>query len=167
VLSLSGMSSLDTIDRQLVNLLQANDQASLGDLGRAVGLAPSSVKERVKRLTANGVIAGFHANIAPHALGLDLLAFIFVGWTDPATEPLFLDRVADEPAILECHHVTGVWNYLLKVRTRHTADIEAFLSLLKTVPGLQRTETLIVLSSKKETAALPVEPPSWSATGKR
>ena len=100
------MSQLDGIDRQLLQLLQANDQASLGELGKVVGLAPSSVKERIKRLTEQGVISGFHARLAPEALGLDLLAYMFVGWGDPAAEGPFLKRVMREPAVLECHHVT-------------------------------------------------------------
>jgi Lrp/AsnC family leucine-responsive transcriptional regulator len=98
---------------------------------------------------------------------LDLLAFVFVGWTDPETEQPFLARVAGEQSILECHHVTGAWNYLLKVRTRAPRDLEAFLSsIVKAVPGVQRTETLIVLSSAKETMSLPLTPPAWSVYAK-
>ncbi len=154
------MSQLDGIDRQLLQLLQANDQASLGELGKVVGLAPSSVKERIKRLTEQGVISGFHARLAPEALGLDLLAYMFVGWGDPAAEGPFLKRVMREPAVLECHHVTGAWNYLVKVRLRNTGQLESFLAeVIKTVPGIQRTETLIALSSAKETTMLAVNPP--------
>jgi Lrp/AsnC family leucine-responsive transcriptional regulator len=148
---------LDAIDRRILALLQEDDRASLAEIGRAVGLAPSSVNERIRRLTAEGVIAGFHARLSPEALGLDLLAFVFVGWTDPAAEAPFLKRVAASPAVLECHHVTGAWNYLLKVRLANTRALERFLSeIVKDVRGIQRTETLIVLSSAKETAALAI-----------
>jgi Lrp/AsnC family leucine-responsive transcriptional regulator len=154
------MSVLDAIDRQLLRLLQADDRASLGELGKAVGLAPSSVKERINRLTEQGAIAGFHAKVAPEAVGLDLLAYMFVGWADPEAEAPFLKRIMREPAVLECHHVTGAWNYLMKVRLRNTGQLERFLAdVVKTVPGVQRTETLIVLSSAKETAILDVGPP--------
>jgi Lrp/AsnC family leucine-responsive transcriptional regulator len=89
-------------------------------------------------------------------LGLDLLAFVFVGWSDGIVEAEFLKRIAAAEQVLECHHVTGGWNYLLKVRVRDTRALEAFLgNVLKQVTGLQRTETLIVLSSPKETFALP------------
>jgi Lrp/AsnC family leucine-responsive transcriptional regulator len=154
------MSQLDAIDRQILQLLQTNDQASLGELGKAVGLVPSSVKERIKRLTEQGVITGFHARVAPDTVGLDLLAFMFVGWGDSETEAPFLKRMMREPAVLECHHVTGAWNYLMKVRLRNTGQLERFLAdVIKTVPGVQRTETLIVLSSAKETTMLAVDPP--------
>jgi len=157
------MTQLDAIDCRLLTLLQNDDQASLATLGRAVGLAPSSVKERIRRLTTHGVIEGFHARVSAEAVGLDLLAFIFVGWTNPATEPRFLARIAKEPTVLECHHVTGAWNYLLKVRLRNTRALEKFLnSVIKSVAGVQRTESLIVLSSPKETAQLALEPPKWA-----
>jgi Lrp/AsnC family leucine-responsive transcriptional regulator len=159
------MALLDATDRKLLQLLQGNDQASLGELGKAVGLAPSSVKERVRRLGEQGVIRGFHAQLDPEAVGLDLLAFMFVSWVDPAAEAPFLKRVSRDPAVMECHHVTGAWNYLLKVRLKNTTQLERFLAdVIKTLPGVQRTETLIVLSSAKETTALPVEPAETSAS---
>ena len=161
------MPALDAIDLGLLKLLQLNDQSSLAELGQAVGLAPSSVKERIKRLTADGVIKGFHADVAPDALGFELLAFVFVGWTNPATEPRFLARIAREPVVLECHHITGAWNYILKVRLRNTSMLEAFLThVVKAVPGIQRTETLIVLSSPKETSELTTESPKWATVRK-
>lgn len=156
------MSDLDDIDRKLLALLQENGRTSYAELGKAVGLAVSSVNDRVRKLQDRGVIEGVYAALSAEALRLDLLAIIFVGWTDPATEAPFLARVADEPSILECHHVTGAWNYLLKVRTHTTRDLEAFLAaIVKGVPGVQRTETLIVLSSAKETSHLPLELPAW------
>ncbi|WP_442578588.1 Lrp/AsnC family transcriptional regulator [Mesorhizobium sp. ASY16-5R] len=157
------MNDLDDTDRIILALLQENGRTSYAELGKAVGLAVSSVNERVKKLHERGVIEGVHATLSAPALRLDLLAFVFVGWNDPGTEEVFLARVANETAILECHHVTGAWNYLLKVRTHTTRDLEAFLnSIVKAVPGVQRTETLIALSSPKETARLPLSRQEWS-----
>ena len=153
------MRDLDETDRQLLALLQKDDRLSLADLGKNVGLAASSVNERIKRLTTRGVIEGFHAHVMPEALGLDLLAFVFVGWSDPGVEPVFLQRVSASPAVLECHHVTGTWNYLLKVRLPNTRELERFLgTVIKEVQGVQRTETLIALSSTKETTHLTSDP---------
>jgi len=153
------MKELDETDRQLLTLLQNDDRLSLADLGKNVGLSPSSVNERIRRLVARGVIEGFHAHVIPEALGLDLLAFVFVGWSDPATEAPFLARIAETRAVLECHHVTGTWNYLLKVRLHNTRELERFLAeVVKEVPGLQRTETIIALSSTKETTSLSPDP---------
>lgn len=152
------ISGLDSIDRELIALLQADDRLSVAEMGKRLNAPPSTLNDRIRRLVRSGVITGFHAHVAAENVGLDLLAFIFVGWSDPATEPEFLRRVAETPQVLECHHVTGGWNYLMKVRLAGTRDLETFLSgVIKNVPGLQRTETMIVLSSSKETTIL--QPP--------
>jgi Lrp/AsnC family leucine-responsive transcriptional regulator len=157
------MNDIDDIDRKLLGLLQLNGRMPYAELGKAVGLSISSANERVRKLYDRGVIEGVYSSLSASALRLDLLAFVFVGWTDPATEEPFLARAAKEPSILECHHVTGQWNALLKVRTRTPRDLEIFLNgLVKSTPGVQRTETLIVMSSAKETFRLPVEPPAFA-----
>jgi Lrp/AsnC family transcriptional regulator, leucine-responsive regulatory protein len=146
-------SDLDDTDYKLLGLLQDDGLKSMAELSKAIGIAPSTLNDRVKRLGRLGVITGTHAHIDPAALGLNLLAFVFVGWSDGIVEADFLTRVGAAKEVLECHHVTGAWNYLLKVRVRDTRALEAFLSnVLKQVKGLQRTETMIVLSSPKETA---------------
>jgi Lrp/AsnC family leucine-responsive transcriptional regulator len=155
-------NDLDSIDRTLLKLLQEDGRKPYAELGKAVGLAVSSVNDRVRKLAERGVITGVHAHTAPEALGLDLLAFVFVGWSDPGVEPHFFVKIEQEPAVLECHHVTGAWNYLLKVRVKNTRALESFLtSVIKAVEGIQRTETLIVLSSVKETSALAIDTPAW------
>jgi Lrp/AsnC family leucine-responsive transcriptional regulator len=151
-------SDLDGTDLKLLALLQRDGLQSMAELSKAIGVAPSTLNDRVKRLGRLGVITGTHARINPEALGLNLLAFVFVGWTEASTEAEFLARIATAEQVLECHHVTGGWNYLLKVRVKDTGALESFLgNVLKQVKGLQRTETLIVLSSPKETASLPVD----------
>ena len=149
-------SELDETDLRLLALLQQDGLQSMADLSKAIGVAPSTLNDRVKRLGRLGAIVATRAIVDPAAIGLDLLAFIFVGWSDAAVETDFLKRIAASEQVLECHHVTGAWNYLLKVRVRDTRALEQFLgSVLKQVKGLQRTETLIVLSSPKETTVLP------------
>jgi Lrp/AsnC family transcriptional regulator, leucine-responsive regulatory protein len=151
------MSPLDAIDRKLLALLQTDDQRPLSELSRKTGVAASTINDRVKKLKAAGVIAAFQARVAPEAAGLDLLAFMLVGWSDPKVEARFLDKMRKSPAVLECHHVTGAWNYLLKVRIRNTRALEAFMAdTVKAVNGVQRTETLIALSTAKETTVLDV-----------
>jgi Lrp/AsnC family leucine-responsive transcriptional regulator len=150
-------SDLDETDLRLLALLQDDGLQSMAELSKAIGVAPSTLNDRVKRLGRLGVIAGTHAHVDPQALGLNLLAFVFVGWSDGNVETDFLKKIAAASQVLECHHVTGGWNYLLKVRVRDTRALEAFLGdVLKQVKGLQRTETLIALSSPKETSRLPI-----------
>lgn len=145
-------TGLDEIDYRLLDLLQDDDRLPVAELGKILGVAPSTLNDRIRRLVKLGVITGFHARVDPEKIGLDLLAFVFVGWSDPATEQRFLAAIARTPEVIEAHHVTGAWNYLMKVRLRTTRDLEGFLAgVLKEVPGLQRTETQIVLSSPKQT----------------
>lgn len=148
-------TGLDDIDHRLLALLQKDDRVPVAELGKTLGVPPSTLNDRIRRLIKLGIIKGFHAHLDPEKVGLDLLAFVFVGWSDPETEKLFLAAIADAPQVQEAHHVTGGWNYLIKVRLRATRDLEGFFdAVLKKVPGVQRTETLIVLSSPKETTLL-------------
>lgn len=148
---------IDDIDRKLLTLLQSDDRLALNDLSKKTGVAASTINDRIKRLVRNGVITGFHARVAPESLGIDLLAFMLVGWSDARVEAPFLDKIRKSPAVLECHHVTGAWNYLLKVRIKNTRELETFLAnVVKGVKGVERTETLIALSTAKEIWALDV-----------
>jgi Lrp/AsnC family leucine-responsive transcriptional regulator len=153
----AAMRQFDEIDRKLLALLQENDRLALADLSQRIGVAASTINDRIRRLVSHGVISGFHARLSSETLGLDLLAFMLVGWSDPKVEPLFLKKARASPSVLECHHVTGAWNYLLKVRIRNTKELESFLSgTIKAVRGVERTETLITLSTAKETWTLGV-----------
>jgi Lrp/AsnC family leucine-responsive transcriptional regulator len=152
-------TGLDEIDYRLIDLLQTDDRTPVAELGKTLGVAPSTLNDRIRRLVKLGVISGFHARVDPDKIGLDLLAFVFVGWSDPGTEAQFLDAMRAAPEVMEVHHVTGAWNYLMKVRLRTTRDLEGFFAdVVKQVPGVTRTETLIVLSSPKDTALL--KPPA-------
>jgi Lrp/AsnC family leucine-responsive transcriptional regulator len=154
------MLHLDDIDRKLLEILQEDDRLPLVDMSKRVGLAPSTINQRIKRLVGDGVITGFHARLDPDKVDLGLLAFMMVSWSDPKVEAEFLKRVRASDSVLECHHVTGVWNYLLKVRVRSTKELESFLSkTIKAVRGVERTETIIILSTAKEGWRLDVSEP--------
>jgi Lrp/AsnC family transcriptional regulator, leucine-responsive regulatory protein len=146
------MTRLDDTDRQLLALLQEDDRQPLAVLSEKIGVAVSTINDRIKRLVRFGMISGFHARVAPETVGLNLLAFIMVSWSNPKVEASFLERIKASADVLECHHVTGAWNYLLKVRVSTTRDLERFLTeTIKSVDGVERTETLIALSTAKET----------------
>ena len=152
---------MDDIDRKIAAHIQADGRASYADIGAAVGLSVSAVNERLKKLQGSGAIQGWSARMSPKALGLDVLAFVEVLLERPEHDAPFRAAVLAMPAVQECHHVTGAWNYLLKVRLKTTRDLETFFSkVVKDVPGLQRTETLIVLSSPKDTHMLQVPDPA-------
>jgi Lrp/AsnC family leucine-responsive transcriptional regulator len=150
--------ALDDIDLTILEALQRNAHLSHAEIGRMVGLAISSVNERIRKLVQRGVIAGWSARLSPSALGLDLLAFVYVLIDRPENSLAFLNLVGELPEVQECHHIAADWNFLLKVRVRNTAAFEALLtSRLKAVPGVIRTQTVITLTSHKDTPALPLQ----------
>ena len=146
---------MDAVDRQLLALLQDNCKLSYAELGSRVGLSVSAVNERLKKLNTAWVIRAYTALVQPRAVGLDVCAFIQVLIDRPKSEAIFVKRVAQMPEVQECHHVTGEYSYLLKVRVRNTEHFETFLAeSIKSIPGVVRTLTFIVLSTPKETSAV-------------
>ncbi len=146
---------LDEIDIRLLESLQRDDRLSYAELGALVGLSISGVNARLKKLQSSGVIRKFAAQLDPITLGLDLCAFIQVVLERPEHDKGFLDVVLRTPEILECHHVTGDYSYLIKVRVGSTIELERLISsVIKQVPGVARSHTAIALSSPKETMDL-------------
>ncbi len=150
-------SLLDAIDLKILNLLQANARVSQADVARAVNLAPSAVLERLRKLEARGVVAGYGAYLDPAALGLGQLSFAFVRTVGSMED---MDRAGDllaqMPEVLEVHHVAGEDCYLLKIRARDSQHLSQLLRSVSSVPGVTGTRTTIVLTTVKETPRLPL-----------
>jgi Lrp/AsnC family leucine-responsive transcriptional regulator len=152
------MPSFDRIDVQIINALQANGRVAQVEIAKEVGLAPSAVLERIRKLEAKGVIRGYAALVNPRAADLSLLAFVAVR-TNVAggEEDLVGEQLASVPEVLEVHHVAGDDCFLVKIRAR---DPEHLGLLLKTslgrIRGVRSTRTTIVLGTHKETTSLPI-----------
>lgn len=149
--------TLDSIDLQILELLQANARETQAEIARVVGLAPSAVLERIRKLEARGVLCGYTANLAPRALGLGLLAFVAVRTDESNSGDSIAQTLGQYPEVLEVHHVAGDDCYLIKVRAH---DAEHLGQLLRTrfgsVPGVRSTRTTVVLETVKETSRLPL-----------
>ncbi|HSP94740.1 MAG TPA: Lrp/AsnC family transcriptional regulator [Thermoanaerobaculia bacterium] len=148
---------IDAIDGQILNILQGNARTSNAEIARQVGLAPSAVFERIRKLEERGVIRGYRADIDPKVLGLAQLAFTFVRSNDRPGGVVTGEKLAEIPEILEVHHVAGEDCFLVKARAR---DAEALGRLLRerlgAIATISSTRTTIVLETVKETAALPL-----------
>lgn len=144
----------DSVDLQLLKLLQEDCKIPLAKLGEAVGMSAPSVMERIRKLEAAGVIKGYKALIDARRVGLDITAFIGVNINYPKAIDEFERSVAQIPSVLECHHVTGAHTMLLKIRTENTASLEKLISEIRATPGVDRTETMIVLSTQTERTEL-------------
>ncbi len=149
---------MDQIDRLIISLLQQDGRLPQSQLAAETGLSQSAVHERLRRLTASGALT--IVGVAdPQAVDLTLLAFIFVGLDRPEHDDGFRQAMSQEPAVLECHHITGDWSYLLKIRAATVADLERVLTeRIKRQPGIVRSHTMLALSTTKETHCLPVLP---------
>lgn len=147
---------MDPIDITLMACLAHNGRATFSELAEKVGLSGPSTAERVRRLEERGSIRGYTALVDPAVLGLDLTAFVAVTLDQPGARDAFLGGLEGLSAVLECHHVAGDDDYLLKVRTAGTRGLEAFVSeQLKALPGVSRTRTVVVLSSPIERPFVP------------
>ena len=151
--------TLDPTDFQIIERLQTNAREAQVDIARAVGLAPSAVLERIRKLEARGILRGYSAEVNPRAMGLGLLAFVAVRSDETGSESD--DRIAqsliDLPEVLEVHHVAGEDCYLIKVRACDTEHLGQLLRLrLARIPGVRSTRTTIVLGTLKETSRLPI-----------
>lgn len=136
---------LDRRDLDIVAALQEDARATYADVARRVGLSPSSVHQRVRRLEAAGVIRGYRALVDPESLGLFVTALVSVMPLDPKQPDDLPDRVRGMSEIEDCFSVAGDENYVLKVRTRTTGDLEDLLRRLREKAGVQ-TRTTVVLS---------------------
>ena len=148
---------INDIDANILTILQSNARVSNAEIARQVGLAPSAVFERIRKLEERGVIRGYSARIDPRAVGLPLVAYTFVRSNDRPGGIRTAELLAEIPEVLEVHHVAGEDCFLVKVRA---ADTEALGRLLRERLGkistISSTRTTIVLESVKETIELPI-----------
>jgi len=140
---------VDDRDRKILAILQEDARATFTDIAEKVGLAASSVHDRVRKLEQAGVVRAYRADVDAEALGLFVTALVSVMPLDPRQPDDLPDRVREFAEIEACHSVAGDENYILKVRTRTTSDLEDFLQRLREKAGVN-TRTTVVLSTPFE-----------------
>jgi Lrp/AsnC family leucine-responsive transcriptional regulator len=151
--------ALDDLDRAILRTLQADGRISNLDLARSVGLSPAATHTRVRRLESTGVIRGYTALVDAEAVGQDLLCLISISLQLHRPEGVARTREMIEamPEVLECHHLTGEYDYVLKVVLPNRRALERFVvERLTPLPGIARIHTSLVLAVWKSTTALPI-----------
>ena len=142
---------LDAIDRRMLELVQRDATLPQAAIGRKVGLSTAAVNERLRKLRAAGTIRRIAAMVDPAALGVTVTAFVEVFLDHPRFEKAFLDRVVRLAEVQECHHITGEFSILLKVRVSSMPALrELLLRQLGGQQGVRQTRTVMVLSTDKE-----------------
>lgn len=140
---------MDSIDVKIIKLLQANARITASEIAGEVNLSIPAVSERLKKLEASGIIKQYTTIINPERLNKDLMAIIFITLERPKYSEIFVDFVKERNDILECHYLAGDFDYALKIMTENTATLQELLNHIKSVQGVQKTRTIIVLSSAK------------------
>lgn len=157
---------IDPTDLQILKLLQENARLSNAEIARRIGMAPSGTFERLRRLEERGVIQGYAPRLDAKAVGLGLLAFVFVRAEELPGQTVTGDALARIPQVLEVHHIAGEDCYLVKARV---ADTDALGRLLRdrfgAIPSVRSTRTTIVLDTVKEEGCLPLAEPAEEDEG--
>lgn len=147
---------MDEQDLKILEQLQGDARMSNAEIARRVGMAPSAILERVRRLEERGVIAGYETRLSPKALGFGLTAFSFVrtNLIDATSQGRAL---AEIPEVLEVHDVAGEDCFLIKIRAASTEDLGRLMrEKVGVIPGVVGTRTTIVIYTEKETSSLPL-----------
>ena len=147
---------LDELDLRLLDALQRNARSTFAELGLLVGLKAPAVHDRVKRLEGRGFVRGYAAQLDSRRLGLALSALVSCFTAPDCSYDEFTRALADFPEVAEIHSVAGEESFVLKVMTRSTAHVDEVLTRLKTVKGMARTKTTIVLSTPFERGGISV-----------
>ena len=158
---------IDETDRQILEALQQDARIPNAEIARRIGMAPSAVLDRVRKLEERGVVQRYETRLNAKALGLGLTAFVFVRGEGMDGELGIGEALSAIASVQEVHHVAGEDCYLVKLRT---ADAESLGQLLREevsrIPGVRSTRTTIALGTIKESAALPLPAPA-TADGAR
>lgn len=156
-MKLTRVAEFDSTDRAILELLQENCKQPLAGIGEKVGLSAPSVVERIHKLEEAGVIHGYVAQVDARRLGKDVTAFIGLSTQQPdsiGTLEVQISAIAD---VLECHHVTGVHTLMVKVKTQNTQTLESLIGKIRSLDGVTRTETMVVLSTHTERSRIALD----------
>ena len=147
---------IDGTDEQILTILQSDARISNAEIARQIGLAPSAVLERIRKLEDRGIIRGYRTDIDPRAVEFGLTVFVTVKTSECGSDAE--EALAKIPEVLEVLDVAGEDCFMLKIRTKDTDALGRLLrEKIKTIPSVSGTRTTVVLETYKETNALPLE----------
>lgn len=152
---------MDAIDLAILKELQENGRESLSEIGSKINLSVSAVGERIKKLERSGVIHQYTTIINGKHFNKELTALMFISLESPKFIDNFLKFVNEENDILECHYIAGNYDYMIKIVTNNPKSLEKILNKVKSVPGIIKTYTNVVLKTTKNNYSIcPSEWPS-------
>lgn len=141
----------DILDQKILEILISQGRITWAELGNLLGLSAPASADRVRRMEEKGIIKGYTALLNHKSLGYSLMAFVSLSLSHPKYKQKFLEAIKECPEIQECYHTLGCEDYLMKIRCHNTEHLDLFLNEnLKSIAGVLKTKTTIILSSVKE-----------------
>ncbi|WP_373511725.1 Lrp/AsnC family transcriptional regulator [Persicitalea sp.] len=156
---MSSNLKLDQIDRKVLEILQSNAKITNAQLSKEIGLSPAPTLERVKKLEQGGIIKSYHAQLDPAKVGLGVTTFVQISLTGhkKVTTDSFVATVNIIPEIIECHHITGTGDFLLKVISQDISSYQKLmLETINEIEEVANTTTMVIMSTFKDSKLLPI-----------
>ncbi|MCF7808203.1 MAG: Lrp/AsnC family transcriptional regulator [Candidatus Marinimicrobia bacterium] len=150
--------SIDKTDKKILDILQSEGRITNAELARRINMSPPPTLERVKKLERNGYIQNYVALVNPTVMGFTCFTYVEVTLVRHGTERVekFIKSITELDRVMECHHITGSADFLIKVASKDIPDYEDFvLRTLTSLPEVQNLKTLVVLSTLKHKTRLP------------
>ncbi|OGV48222.1 MAG: AsnC family transcriptional regulator [Lentisphaerae bacterium GWF2_52_8] len=148
---------LDATDKKILGELAVNARIANAELAKRVGMVPSGVLERVRKLESKGIIQNYETRLDHKQIGFDLTTFVLVKTCEAVGATKLGEKLAELPCVQEVHFLAGEYCYLLKLRVRNVDAHARFLQQIGNLKGISGTQTTMVLKTLKETLALSLE----------
>ena len=150
---------LDKIDRKILDILQSNAKITNAQLSKEIGLSPAPTLERVKKLENSGIIKSYHAKLNTDKIGMSVSTFVYAtlkGHNKQNIE-VFIDAISKIEEIIECHHVTGSGDFVLKVIAQDISSYQKLmLEKVSDISVVDNLQSMVILSTFKDSKVLPI-----------
>lgn len=156
---MSNPIKLDPTDKKILEILQENGKITNAQLAQDVGLSPAPTLERVRKLENCGLIKSYHAEVDTQKLGLGVTIFLLVSLSGHRKNQIlsFVDQINQVPEVIECHHITGTGDFLLKILTKDMTSYQALiLNKLVEIDQMGNMQSMVVLSTFKDSKVMPI-----------
>ncbi|HIF49333.1 MAG TPA: Lrp/AsnC family transcriptional regulator [Cytophagales bacterium] len=150
---------IDNIDRKILRMLQENSKITNAYLSKQIGLSPAPTLERVRKLEKKGIISGYHAQLNLSKIGLGVSTFVLVSLKEHNKKNIniFLDKINKVNNVIECHHITGTGDFILKVVSENIASYQKLmLDKVSEIEATDSLQSMVILSTFKDNKVMPL-----------
>jgi DNA-binding Lrp family transcriptional regulator len=150
---------MDNIDRKILRMLQENSKITNSYLSKQIGLSPAPTLERVRKLEKKGIISGYHAQLNLSKIGLGISTFVLVSLKEHNKKNIniFLDKINKVKNVIECHHITGTGDFILKVVSENIASYQKLmLDKISEIEATDSLQSMVILSTFKDNKVMPL-----------